>query len=120
MPALKECLHDQANAINNFNKSNPYSQTYNLGWINHLNFSWRNNNNAQSLQALPPQNFQNTQPYAPYVPPPWKNLEDTMHSFIRKQDVINNQNAQNFFDLKDTLANITSTLTIQEKRKFPT
>ncbi|XP_052297041.1 uncharacterized protein LOC127902243 [Citrus sinensis] len=119
LPALKECLNDQANVINTFNKPNPYSQTYNPGWKNHPNFSWRNNNNAQSSQAPPPQNFQNPQPYAPYVPPPWKNLEDTMHSFIRKQDVINNQNAQTFSDLKDTLAKIASALTIQEKGKFP-
>ena len=41
-----------------------------------------------------------------------------MHSFIRKQDTINNQNAQTFSDLKDTLAKISSPLTIQEKRKF--
>ncbi|XP_024035548.1 uncharacterized protein LOC112096355 [Citrus clementina] len=118
LPALKECLNDQANVINTFNKPNPYSQTYNPGWRNHPNFSWRNNNNAKSSQAPPPQNFQNPQPYAPYVPPPWKNLEDTMHSFIRKQDVINNQNAQTFSDLKDTLAKIASALTIQEKGKF--
>ena len=70
LPALKECLNDQANVINTFNKPNPYSQTYNPGWKNHPNFSWRNNNNAQSSQAPPPQNFQNAQPYAPYVPPP--------------------------------------------------
>ncbi|KAH9697048.1 hypothetical protein KPL71_023441 [Citrus sinensis] len=79
----------------------------------------RNNNNAQSSQASPPQNFQNTQPFVPYVPPPWKNLEDTMHSFIRKQDAINNQNAQTFSDLKDPLAKIAYALTIQEKEKFP-
>ena len=42
-----------------------------------------------------------------------------MHSFIKKQDVINNQNAQTFPDLKDTLAKIASALTIQEKGKFP-
>ena len=42
-----------------------------------------------------------------------------MHSFIRKQDIINNQNAQTFSDLKDTLAKIAFALTIQEKRKFP-
>ena len=42
-----------------------------------------------------------------------------MRSFIRKQDVINNQNAQTFCDLKDTLAKIAYALTIQEKGKFP-
>ena len=41
-----------------------------------------------------------------------------MHSFIRKQDVINNQNAQTFSDLKDTLDKIVYVLTIQETRKF--
>ena len=41
-----------------------------------------------------------------------------MHSFIRKQDVINNQNAKTFSDLKDTLVTIVFALTIQEKRKF--
>ena len=55
--ALKECRNDQANAINTLNKPNPYSQTYNPGWRNHPNFSWRNNNNAQFSQAPPPQNF---------------------------------------------------------------
>ena len=43
-----------------------------------------------------------------------------MHSFIRKQDAINNQNAQTFSDLKDTLAKIAYALIIQEKGKFPT
>ena len=41
-----------------------------------------------------------------------------MHSFVRKQDAINNQNAQTFSDLKDTLAKIAYALTIQEKEKF--
>ena len=39
LPALKKCLHEQANAINTFNKPNPYSQTYNSDWRNHPNFS---------------------------------------------------------------------------------
>ena len=41
LPVIKECLHDQANAINTFNKPNPYSHTYNHGWRNHPNFSLR-------------------------------------------------------------------------------
>ena len=42
-----------------------------------------------------------------------------MHSFIRKQYTINNQNVQNFSNLKDILAKIAYALTIQEKGKFP-
>ena len=38
-----------------------------------------------------------------------------MHLFIRKQDAINNQNAQTFSNLKDSHAKITFALTIQEK-----
>ena len=41
-----------------------------------------------------------------------------MHSFIRKQDAINNQKVQTFADLKDTLVKIACALTIQEKKKF--
>ena len=111
-------MHDQANVINSFNKSNPYSHTYDRSWRNYPNFSWRNNNNAQSSQVLPPQNFQNAHPYVPYVLSTWKDLEDTMHSFIKKQNAINNQNAQTFSDLKDTLTKIVSALTIQEKENF--
>ncbi|KAK1553214.1 hypothetical protein Q3G72_031041 [Acer saccharum] len=65
------------------------------------------------------QNFQNSQGYAPYVPPPRKNLEETLHSFIEKQESINNQNAQTLTDLKDTLAKFASVITIHEKGKFP-
>ena len=41
IPAFKEVLHDQANAMNMVKKSYhfPYSEAYNLGWRNHLNFS---------------------------------------------------------------------------------
>ena len=42
-----------------------------------------------------------------------------MHSFIRKQYTINNQNVQNFSNLKDILTKIAYALTIQEKGKFP-
>jgi hypothetical protein len=53
LPSFKECLHEQANALNNFQWPNhdPYSQTYNPGSRNHLNLSWKSgNNNAQTSQ----------------------------------------------------------------------
>jgi len=52
--SFKECLHEQAHALNSFQRPNhnPYSQTYNPGWKNHLNFSWKSdNNNAQTSQS---------------------------------------------------------------------
>jgi len=95
---------------------------YNLSWRNHSNFSWKSgNNNVQTSQ--PPfqahHNFQNSQGYAPpYAPPPRRNLEETLHAFIEKQETINTQHAQTMIDLKDTLVKFTSTLSFQEKCKF--
>ncbi|KAK4850841.1 hypothetical protein QYF36_010231 [Acer negundo] len=90
------------------------------GWRNHPNFSWRNDNHAKASQSPPQthQNFHNSYAYAPYVPLPMKNLEETLHSFIEKQESINNQNTQILTDLKDTLAKFASTITIHEKGKF--
>jgi hypothetical protein len=42
-----------------------------------------------------------------------------LHAFIEKQETINTQNAQTMADLKDALAKFTSTLSFQEKGKFP-
>jgi len=123
--SFKECLHEQAHALNSFQRPNhnSYSQTYNPGWRDHPNFSWKSgNNNAQTsqppFQAL--HNFQNSHGYAPlYVPPPRRNLDETLHAFIEKQETINTQNAQTMADLKDTHAKFTFTLSFQEKGKFP-
>jgi len=120
LPSFKECLHEQAHVLNSFQRPihNPYSQTYNPGWRNHPNFSWKSgNNNAQTSQ--PPfqahHNFQNSHGYAP----PRRNLEETLHAFIEKQKTINTQNAQTMADLKDALVKFTSALSFQEKDKFP-
>jgi hypothetical protein len=90
---------------------------------NHPNFTWKSdNNNAQTTQ---PQfqthhNFQNLHGYAPfYAPPPRKNLEETLHAFIEKQETINTQLVQSMTDFKDTFAKFTSALSFQEKGKFP-
>jgi len=124
LPSFKKCLHEQAHALNSFQRPNhnPYSQTYNHGWRNHPNFSWKSgNNNAQTSQ--PPfqthHNFQNSHGYAPpYAPPPKRNLEETLHVFIEKQETINTQHAQSMTDFKDTLAKFTCALSFQEQGKF--
>ncbi|KAL3597114.1 hypothetical protein D5086_008751 [Populus alba] len=121
LPSFKECLHEQAHALNSFQRPNhnPYSQTYNPGWRNHPNFSWKSDsNNAQT--SHPPfqthHNFQNSHGYAPpYAPPPRRNFEETLHVFIEKQETINTQLAQSMTDFKDALAKLTSALSFQEK-----
>jgi hypothetical protein len=42
-----------------------------------------------------------------------------LHAFIEKQEIINTQLAQSMTDFKDTLAKLTSALSLQEKGKFP-
>ena len=64
LPSFKECLHEQAHALNSLQRPNhnPYSQTYNPSWRNHPNFNWKSdNNNAQTSQPLfqAHHNFQN-------------------------------------------------------------
>ncbi|XP_073265902.1 uncharacterized protein [Populus alba] len=125
LPSFKECLHEQAHALNSFQRPNhnPYSQTYNPGWRNHPNFSWKSDNNNTQTSQPPFQahhNFQNSYGYAPpYAPPPRRNFEESLHAFIEKQETINTQLAQSMTDFKDALAKLTSALSFQEKGKFP-
>jgi len=75
LPSFKKCLHEQAHALNNFQRPNhnPYSQTYNPGWRNHSNFSWKSdNNNAQTSQLSfqAHHNFQKSHGFVPLYAPP--------------------------------------------------
>lgn len=59
---LFEPTHDQENYV----QGNPYSNTYNPGWRNHPNFSYRNNN---ALFAYS---------HAPLTPPGSKTIKEPM------------------------------------------
>jgi len=88
---------EHANAMQNFNprpQNNPYSNTYNPGWRNHPNFSYRNNNPLPPNAPQPqPPGFQYRAPYNPppqQQPPPSKsNLESIMERFIASQTKTN-------------------------------
>jgi hypothetical protein len=94
---------EQVNAFNDFRKqsSGPYSETYNLGWRNHLNFSWKQNQPGsqggapqaqnQYLSGFPP-SYQNqgrsTQPtststHQALASSTQSALEDTLNTFIQ-------------------------------------
>jgi hypothetical protein len=122
LPSFRECLHEQAHALNSFQRPNhnPYSQTYNPSWRNHPNVSWKSNAQTSQPPFQAHYNFKNSHGYAPpYTPPPRRNLEETLHAFIKKQETINTQLAQNMTDFKDNLAKFTSAPSFQEKGKFP-
>ena len=78
-----EFVQDQVNALQSFQRpgNDPFSNTYNPGWRNHPNFSWKPQNSnlspfAQNQRPYVPNSFQQnqyrppTQQYQPPPPPP--------------------------------------------------
>ncbi|XP_057976210.1 uncharacterized protein LOC131163615 [Malania oleifera] len=135
IPAFKEVLLDQSNPVHmvSKNSSGPYSNTYNVGWRNHPNLSWKNDQVGPSTQGPSQYN-----PYAAAVhglgPPHFPNqppsmqrrgMEDSiqqltvsLQQFMQSQSMINNQNSQTINDIRGTLTRVTTTLSNQEKGKF--
>ncbi|XVF47618.1 hypothetical protein PTKIN_Ptkin03bG0124400 [Pterospermum kingtungense] len=115
IPVFKEVFHEQVNVMNNYKKPFPssFSDTYNLGWRNHPNFSWRRDNDAQQIPSEGSANFPT------YVQSRSKNLEETLQAFMQGQTNINNQTSQALNDIRNTLSALTESLRIQEKGKFP-
>ncbi|KAG6721654.1 hypothetical protein I3842_03G122900 [Carya illinoinensis] len=145
IPAFKEVLLDQSSAVNMVAKSfsGPYSNTYNSGWRNHPNFSWRG-----EQAALPAPNIAGPSQFAPYttpggsgpsqyanhmVPAQKKNLEDNFQQlstnfqqlstnfqqFMQSQAAINSQNSQVIAEIRGSVTRLTTTMSAQEKGKFP-
>ena len=62
LPQVKGVIQiEQANALNYQREpfNSPYSETYNLGWGKHPNFSWRNEGGQNHFPNNQGQNFQN-------------------------------------------------------------
>ncbi|KAK9205227.1 hypothetical protein WN943_015494 [Citrus x changshan-huyou] len=103
-PHDHDSYSDQANAIGVMRKPsnyNPYSNTYNLGWRDHPNFSWSQGFQQNGPTAPAPQIPQVPQasqpPFRPYnqnqnysQPRPWEdafqNFKNVTHSMIEQQN----------------------------------
>ncbi|XP_058726309.1 uncharacterized protein LOC131597641 [Vicia villosa] len=89
----------------NYAQGNPYSNTYNPGWKNHPNFSYKNNNSLYASGQAPsiPPGYQKAPLAAPNVPRK-SNLELMMENFIATQTQTNkdflNQNVHNNEQIK--------------------
>ena len=124
LPSFRECLHEQAHALNSFQRPNhnPYSQMYNPGWRNHPNFSWKMVTIMHKLHShhLKPTIISKIFMVMHFLILLPEEILRThcMHSLKSKRQ-INTQLAQSMTDFKDTLAKVTSTLNFQEKGKFP-
>ncbi|KAI3469027.1 hypothetical protein Pfo_025690 [Paulownia fortunei] len=104
----------QANFMKTFKKPfhSQYSEIYNLQWRNHPNFSWRDDNCAQSLHSQKPPNLHS------YPTPHTKSLKETLKAFMHEQTNINNQTSQAINEIKSTLSTLTASLQTHEKDKF--
>ncbi|XP_050915853.1 uncharacterized protein LOC127130946 [Lathyrus oleraceus] len=72
---------ENANFVNKNQQNNPYLNTYNPGWRDHPNFSYRNNN---LQQATEPRGFQK----ATLIEPKKSNLELSMEKFIEVEESV--------------------------------
>jgi hypothetical protein len=92
--------NEQVNAAFSHPGNDPYSNTYNPGWKNHPNFSWKAQAASNSVPEVYNQAQSNRQPYQPsstYRPPqqqsqatpsPWldSDFQDQMLKFMSKMD----------------------------------
>ncbi|XP_034681081.1 uncharacterized protein LOC117911023 [Vitis riparia] len=129
LPTVQDMFTEQANALGTYKQyssNSPYSNTYNPGWRNHPNLSWRGANNGQfqqqgnrfqgnqtngqqgfQPQGMSSQNFQQQHQTSSSN----SSLEDMMREFIQKQDKrneyqnrINAQTSQELVDIRTTLS----------------
>ncbi|KAG2693841.1 hypothetical protein I3760_08G114300 [Carya illinoinensis] len=129
MPVFQEGWSEPIQSTNWVNQAQNqhFSNTYNSGWNNHPNFSWRND---QPGWSPPPQHqyppYQNPQsypyvahpgfqPHVPAQPPHNETLEETLQAFMQGQA----QTMQAITELRSSISDLNSALHVQEKEKFP-
>ncbi|CAL9020139.1 unnamed protein product [Prunus brigantina] len=97
------------NSYNRRPRNDPFSNTYNPGWRDHPNFSWKNNNQFQNFQ-----------------PKPATTLEDTVKMLARNtvqfQQTTNStlqQHSAALTKMETQLGQIADALSQREAGKFP-
>ncbi|XP_020272432.1 uncharacterized protein LOC109847612 [Asparagus officinalis] len=89
-PSIDTSGNEQVNYVNNFNqKGDPFSNTYNPGWRNHPNFSYRNPpGNPMPASNFGPPGFRAPQSNFPSQK---SNLENMMEKFVTTQSKLNEE-----------------------------
>ncbi|KAL5766048.1 hypothetical protein ACOSP7_016665 [Xanthoceras sorbifolium] len=124
-PTLSEMrgvYEEQCNSLGTYGKPfSPYSNTYNPGWRNHPNFSWKNDvnhptssNNSHWKPEAPPS--QQSYPPSHYnALPPRSSMEGTLQKF----ETILTQVVEDQKEMKSQITKLTSALSVQERGKIP-
>ena len=128
---MRGVYEEQCNALGMFRKPfSPYTETYNPGWRNHPNFSWKSEPNQPSSSN---NNWKTEAPsQRPYQAPhyntqPNRNpLEETLQRFMETQGKTNQkfesvltQVVEENKEIKSQISKLTSALTVQERGRFP-
>ncbi|RVW22454.1 Retrovirus-related Pol polyprotein from transposon 17.6 [Vitis vinifera] len=90
LPAVQDMFTEQANALGTYKQyssNSPYSNTYNPGWRNHPNLSWRGGNNGQFQAARKP-------------------ISGSKNKRNEDQNRINAQTSQELVDIRTTLSQL--------------
>ncbi|KAL6325997.1 hypothetical protein AAG906_038489 [Vitis piasezkii] len=119
---VQDMFTEQANALGTYKQyssNSPYSNTYNPGWRNHPNLSWREQ--GFQPQGMPSRIFNKQHQTSSSN----SSLEDMMRVYLKQdkrneyQNRINAQTSQELVDIRTTLSQLAISLS-QEKGKFPT
>lgn len=118
---MRGTYEEQCNALGIYKKPfSLFSDTYNPGWRNHPNFSWKSENQPP---AQPPKSY----PASYHAPSSSRSpLEDTLHAFIEAQDKTNQkfkslitQVVEENKEIKSQVSKLMSSLSVNERGKFP-
>ncbi|XP_020254122.1 uncharacterized protein LOC109831194 [Asparagus officinalis] len=101
-------LSEHVNYMNNFNqKGDPFFNTYNPGWRNNPNLSYKN----PPLNPIPHSNFRPPgfqTPRLPYPSPQKSNLESLMENFVTSQNKQNEEFRNQNRIMNDAIKNLAS------------
>ncbi|XP_024027996.1 uncharacterized protein LOC112093551 [Morus notabilis] len=130
---MKGVYEEQCNAFGVYGKSyTPFSETYNPGWRNHPNFSWRDSNQHAQSSGGQWRSKQKSQPprtyFAPQnnIQPKGNSLDDTLKAFMDTQNKTNQrvdsmltQLVEENKEIKSQITKLTEALTVQKRGRFP-
>ena len=136
IPAVREMFVEQANVIGYSKQPNnsPYSNTYNPGWRNHPNLSWKNNQDQYASQQQAPQQnntieqaIVNLSKMVGDFVGEQKNINTQMSqrvdhlesSFNKRMDGLHSNLTQKFDNVQQAVSRLTTQNSVQEKGKFP-
>ncbi|KAI5338466.1 hypothetical protein L3X38_017737 [Prunus dulcis] len=110
--AYPEFVQEQVNLMNSYNqrpRNDPFSNTYNPGWRDHPNLSWKNNNQFQNFQPKPATMLEDTV----------KMLAQNTVQFQQTTNSTLQQHSAALTKMETQLGQIVDALSQREPGKFP-